>query len=65
MEGLITKKIILTEKELYNLILETYNDGFKYCGEKDQICKKHGNSQNKDVMTYTRIKIKELIGEKQ
>jgi len=56
----IQKKIILTEEELFKIIMASYEDGFKYCNEKEGIFKKYGNSQNKDVVSYTKNKLKEI-----
>ena len=54
------KKIILTIKELFEIISIAYEDGFKYCIEKERIFKKYGHSQEKDVIGYTKKKIKEV-----
>lgn len=55
------KKIILTEKELHELILQSYLDGFGYCQDFEAVWKKENNSQGKDACSYTEQKIKELI----
>ena len=54
------KKFILTEKELFELINNSYVDGFFYAMEKEDIFKKFGDSQGKDAPSYTRKKIKGL-----
>ena len=52
-------KIILTEKELYDIILNSYVDGFKYA---EEYAEERGNwdSQGKDACSYTKKKIEEL-----
>lgn len=54
-------KIILTKEELFKVISDSYLDGFNYGIEKEDIFKKYGNSQGKDIITYTKDKIKGLI----
>jgi len=57
---IMEKKFILTEKELFELINNSYVDGFFYAMEKEDIFKKFGDSQGKDAPSYTRKKIKGL-----
>ena len=53
------KKFILTQKELFELISNSYEDGFNYAREFDEVMKK-GNSNERNVISYTKNKIKEL-----
>ena len=55
------QKIIVTTKELHDLIAKSYNDGFKYGEEFEDDLKKSRNSNGRDVYAYTRNKIKEFL----
>lgn len=63
LKNKMEKKIILTERELYDIIFDSYYDGFEYCRDFDEIFKKHNDSQGKDICSYTKNKIKELLKE--
>ena len=52
------KKIILTVPEFFELISKSYEDGFLYCIEKDEVFKKNGDSQGRDVISYTNMIVK-------
>jgi len=57
----IEKKITLTENELKEIIISSYLDGFEYSEKWEEIWKKRKNSQGRDVLSYARKKIKEMM----